>query len=298
MKLRLCVLFNAMLILSLSFTVCGSSPNTSISATDELDMILREVSDYLNESIPAGKKIAIINIQSDSTAFTEYIINVLIANAVNDRIFSVVDRQQLDAVRAELNFNMSGEVSDQSAQSVGKMLGAQTIITGTISQVGRYYRMNIRALEVETALVQGSNNWNIVAGSTVTALMRSGSKSSEGINSEASVFFGTWLNDNKRTLIINANRITYRSIEFGDFYSVIVDCIWTAEDNTDVNMIANYPRGFKVSGTITESNNFGNDHLPIYLFINKNDNNIIHLYLSNGIVQQNSTYYGPYVRIR
>jgi len=43
----------------------------------------------------------------------------------------VVDRQQLDLIRAELNFQMSGEVSDESAQSIGQMLGVQSIMSGT-----------------------------------------------------------------------------------------------------------------------------------------------------------------------
>jgi hypothetical protein len=93
---------------------------------------------------------------------------------VNDRLFSVVDRQQMDAVRAELNFNMSGEVSDKSAQAVGQMLGAQIIVTGRVSQIGERVRLNIRALEVETAQVVGSNNWNMAAGKTITDLLKSG----------------------------------------------------------------------------------------------------------------------------
>jgi len=148
---------------------CASTP----PVPDELDMTLREVSDYLNESVPRGRKIAIVNVQSSSAALTDYVIDTLVANAVNDRIFSVVDRQQLDAARMELNFNMSGEVSDQSAQAIGRMLGAQTIVIGKISQIGDRYRLNIRALETETVKLQGSNNWNMAAGKTITALLNS-----------------------------------------------------------------------------------------------------------------------------
>jgi len=160
------------LLACLSLTGCGSSPKAN--APDELDIKLREVSNYLNESLTAGRKIAFINVQSDSTALTEYIIDTLIANAVNDRIFSVVDRQQLDAARAELNFNLSGEVSDKSAQSIGQMLGAQIIVTGKVSKIADSYRFNIRALEVETVQVQGSQNWDIAAGKRINALIASG----------------------------------------------------------------------------------------------------------------------------
>ena len=196
-KSHVIVIITALMV-SLGFSTCGSTPTSRVP--DELDMILREVSDYLNESIPSGSKIAFINIQSESAALTEYIIDVLISNAVNDRIFSVVDRQQLDAARAELNFNMSGEVSDQSAQSVGQMLGAQTIIAGRVSQVGERYRLNIRALEVETVQVQGSNNWNIAAGATITELMRSSGSAGGGTQTNPSRATGSSNNaTNNRT---------------------------------------------------------------------------------------------------
>jgi len=160
-----------MLLSCLSLAGCGTIGK--VFAPNELDKKIREASNYLNERIPAGRKIAFISIQSDSPALSEYMIDEFITNAVNDNKFSVVDRQQLNAARAELNFNMSGEVSDQSAQSVGQMLGAQTIVTGKVSKIGKSYRFNIRALEVETVQVQGSQNFDIAAGGRINDLMAS-----------------------------------------------------------------------------------------------------------------------------
>ncbi|GHU18491.1 hypothetical protein FACS1894163_10550 [Spirochaetia bacterium] len=154
---------------------CGSSPKAA-AVPDELDAAIREASDYLDSNIPGGNKIVILNVQSDSAALSDYIIDELIANAVNDRNFPVVDRQQLDAIRSELNFQWAGEVDDNSAQEIGKMVGAQTIVSGAISKVGNNYRMRIRALEVQTAQVQGQFNQNIPPGETISALMNSSSK--------------------------------------------------------------------------------------------------------------------------
>ena len=151
---------------------CGSSPSSS--GPDELDMAIRDASDYLNDNIPEGSMIVILNIQSDSAALSEYIIDELIANAVNDRIFKVVDRQQLDLIREEQDFQLSGEVDDNLALSIGKFFGAQIIVSGRIRQLDDRYRMTIRALDVQTAQVQGQYNRNIAAGKTITALMRSG----------------------------------------------------------------------------------------------------------------------------
>jgi hypothetical protein len=127
--------------------------------------------------------IVILNVQSDSAALSDYIIDELIGNAVNDRIFKVVDRQQLDLIRTEQSFQSSGEVDDNLALSIGKFFGAQTIVSGKVSQVGERYRMTIRALEVQTAQVQGQYNRNIAAGTTITVLLKGSGGSGGGTQS-------------------------------------------------------------------------------------------------------------------
>ena len=149
---------------------CASTPK----AGDELDTAIRETSDYLNANLAEGNKLVILNIQSDFPALSEYIIDELIANTVNDRKFSVVDRQQLDTIRAELDFQMSGEVDDRSAQEMGRMLGAQTIVSGAVSKMGSVYRLRIRALNVQTAQIEGQFNRNIPSGATIDLLAVSG----------------------------------------------------------------------------------------------------------------------------
>ena len=94
----------------LIFLACASSPVATVP--DELDTVIREASDYLNNNIPRGSLIVILNVQSDSDVLSNYIIDELIANAVNDRIFEVVDRHQLDLIREEQGFQWSGEYSD------------------------------------------------------------------------------------------------------------------------------------------------------------------------------------------
>jgi len=86
---------------------------------DELDHAIREISDYLNKRIPKGTKAVFLNIRSDWPDLSGYILDGLMENAVNDEVFVVVDRQQLDAIQSELNSQWSGDVSDKSAQEIG-----------------------------------------------------------------------------------------------------------------------------------------------------------------------------------
>jgi hypothetical protein len=155
-------------VMLITFANCGSGPKAS--GSDELDIAIREASDYLNTRILAGSKAAFINISGGYPDLSDYILSDLSKHAVNDGVFSVVDRAQLDAVRAELNFNLSGEVDDDSAQAIGKMLGAQTIVSGSIRKIGSSFRLDIKAITVQTAQVQGQWNKNIPNGATIAAL--------------------------------------------------------------------------------------------------------------------------------
>ena len=171
----------ALLALMLVFNSCAGQsrpqepPSQALAVgPDELDFAIRDVSDYLNDNIPSGNRIVILNIESASVVLSDYIIDELIANAVNDRIFEVIDRQRLDLIREEQNFQMSGEVNDELALSVGRFFGAQTIVSGRVMQIGDRFRITIRALDVETARIQGQYNRNLAAGPTINALMAAG----------------------------------------------------------------------------------------------------------------------------
>jgi len=139
---------------------CAGGPKAGAD-NNGIDTAMRKISDYLNERIPKGNKAVFLNIKSDWPDLSEYILSGLSENAVNDRVFSVVDRQQLDSIRAELNFQWSGEVSDKSAQEIGQMLGAQTIVSGAVSKLGDEYRIQVRAITVKTAEVQGQTTQTI-----------------------------------------------------------------------------------------------------------------------------------------
>jgi hypothetical protein len=54
---------------------------------------------------------------------------------------------------------------------IGRFFGAQTIVSGVIDRLGDGYRMRIRALEVQTAQVQGQFNRNIASSPIIAAIM-------------------------------------------------------------------------------------------------------------------------------
>jgi len=146
----------------------------AFAQVDELDTAIRDASDYLNSRIPKGSKIVVLNVQSVSTELSDYVIDELIANAVNDGFFTVVNRKQLDDIRAEQNFQASGAVDDKDALEIGRFFGAQTIVSGAVSRLGDGYRIAISALEVQTAQVQGQYGRRIASSKIINSSMGTG----------------------------------------------------------------------------------------------------------------------------
>jgi TolB-like protein len=135
----------------------------------------------LTNRLPYGSKIVVLNFVAPTRELAEYILEELTASVVNNGKLIVVDRRNLDILQQEMNFQMSGEVNDETAQAIGRKLGAQSIISGSITTLGEIYRMRVQAIEVETARIQAAETTTIILDSTLAALLKipyNGQKSS------------------------------------------------------------------------------------------------------------------------
>ena len=133
--------------------------STLFSKAVSINTALANATRDIAEGVPNESKIAILNITSDSTNLSDYIINELIVNLVNTRLFQIVPRSsvELAAARREFAFQMSGDVSDDSQKRVGQFLGADTIITGSVTKDSvNTYRLIINAIRLENFTFQSS----------------------------------------------------------------------------------------------------------------------------------------------
>jgi curli biogenesis system outer membrane secretion channel CsgG len=82
----------------------------------------------------------------------EALVTDLTQALVESQRFDVLDRQHLQQVMKEQDFNASGRVSDDSAVSIGQLIGSSTLLVGDISA----YDYNERMLQEErTCLKKG-----------------------------------------------------------------------------------------------------------------------------------------------
>lgn len=115
------------------------------------DAISRAVEEIIT-GLPKDQIIAIINIATDRNELSAYAVDEIEFKLVSSKI-TVVDRQTLDRIRSEQNFQLSGEVNDDSAVSIGQLLGANVVLTGSITETAKVKRISIRALDVQTAQI-------------------------------------------------------------------------------------------------------------------------------------------------
>ena len=114
----------------------GQGNTSTVNTTGmTLDQALLEAADRIDERITRGTKIALLNFSSPSDQFSAYVLDELSANLVDSGIVTVIDRREIDLIREELHFQLSGEVSDDSMQALGRMLGAQSIVTGSLRNI-------------------------------------------------------------------------------------------------------------------------------------------------------------------
>jgi len=84
-----------------------------------------------------------------------------LTGAFVDGRLEVADRINLAFIYRELNFHMSGDVSDETAVSIGKFLGARYVIVGQFIRAGEHYRFRISGINVETAIHETSTRITI-----------------------------------------------------------------------------------------------------------------------------------------
>jgi len=129
-------------------TACAStSSQQSLSLYNAIEQSAEEIA----ENLPKGSRVAIVAFESENDNLSDFIMEEL-TGALFDRNIEVADRQNLEYVFQELNFQMSGHVSDETAKSVGKFLAADMVITGQLLNLDSMYRYRTSAINVETAV--------------------------------------------------------------------------------------------------------------------------------------------------
>ena len=165
----------------------------------DVQTALKETAEQFSASLKPKSVVAIIGIHSESPVLSDFMLDELTLRLVQLKKLTIADRANLEAIKKEMSFQLSGEVGDESIQQLGAKIGAETVIQGTLKQLGKstQYTLTIRALDVTTAAVTDMYRANVEPNKVEKAML------------EAAV------NANKPTGQYNATSIGFQNLLFG-----------------------------------------------------------------------------------
>jgi TolB-like protein len=184
--------FVTVLLCCILLTACASLGSEGISLDRAIQLSSQEIERYHDK----GVKVAVLSFKSGSDNLSNYVIEELMGNIVQGQKLVVVDRNSLELIRQEMNFQLSGDVSDESAQEIGKMLGAQAVIAGSLTDLGEQYRFRIYTLNVQTAVREAASMYTVYKDKQFDFLVGANKGDGSGAaNSAVTAFEGTWYAD-------------------------------------------------------------------------------------------------------
>ena len=130
-------------------------------AEDKYGQLAKEITDAGSEV--QGKKIAIIPFsyadgRAGATKDGSVISERLSIKMINMHKFEIIERSVLDKVMNELKLQSSGMIDASSAQQLGKVLGVEAIITGTLVETSNgQIEVNARLIKTQTAQAIGAS---------------------------------------------------------------------------------------------------------------------------------------------
>ena len=138
-----------------------------------IDTAISNATQEISKGVPRGTRIAVLNISSNYRDLSNYIIDELSAHLVGTHLFQVVSRDtvELEAARQEIRFQYTGDVSDETQISLGRFLGAATIISGRVTRdSANNYRLVLNAIDLESLAYQATYRGSILNNSQIKAL--------------------------------------------------------------------------------------------------------------------------------
>ena len=152
------------------FIVCllAAAGLFAVDINEALDSAAKQFSG----SLKAGTTVAIVGIASDTEAMSEYLLDEMTIRMVQYKKLTVADRGNLEAIKKEMDFQLSGEVSDDSIKEIGAMVGADVVILGSLNKIGDIFMLTLQALDVTKATVLDMYRKNVELDNMTMRLMK------------------------------------------------------------------------------------------------------------------------------
>ena len=169
-------------------------------------------------------------------SFTRNVQDILYTNLIQ-RGMTVIEREKMEQVMEELAKSFSGMIDSATAAEIGKMLGVEAVIVGTVADMGDSVDLRARLVDVEKGAAITAAQIAVNKNPTITGLLGSGTRSTVyGGRSSAPQKGSTTVQE------VNAGGFNFKLIDWqkkGD--GIIFDLIITSEQDSDLRLFSGSP---------------------------------------------------------
>ena len=145
-----------LVLLALIICSCSTTPKY-LSFDDALEIGMQKI----ENDLPEGAQVAILDFKSDNENLSSYIIEEMYDKLINFGKLSIMERSRTNSIAMEIGYQLSGEVDDNEIISIGHQLGADYVITGQITFSGEAYRLRVFVIDIEKGRRIASSSLNI-----------------------------------------------------------------------------------------------------------------------------------------
>jgi len=144
-----------------------------VKLNEGLDDLTRQ----LTKDLPAGSPVTIVvadfhNLDGEITGLGRYIAEEMITKLFVLGKLRVIERGQLEKALEELKFNQTDLFDPALAKKLGKFLGADAIMAGTITDLDSIVRINARLFSTEQREIMAAGTTTIIRDEEVERLLK------------------------------------------------------------------------------------------------------------------------------
>jgi TolB-like protein len=164
---------------ALGLFLCILIGHAPARAQGALSQRVDELSQQIAAKMTAKQKttVAVVeftDLQGNVTDFGRFLAEELITRLYDAGKFKVIERQLLNKIIAEQKLSLTGVVDPAAAKQLGKILGVEAIVSGTVTNLAQSVRVNARLISTETGEIFAVASTEIFKDESVTGLLTNG----------------------------------------------------------------------------------------------------------------------------
>jgi tetratricopeptide (TPR) repeat protein len=160
--------WNLIFVLLLVFAVCPSTHGKEDILS--LDAAIKTTAKEISGSFNSGARIAVVKFESPATRLGDYIMEELNGALIQDKRLLVVDRANIEYLEKELQYQKEN-ISEEAAKNIGKWLGAELIVVGSLDNIGDTYRYRVYTINVAKAAREAATMLSITNDNSFKSLL-------------------------------------------------------------------------------------------------------------------------------